>query len=86
MGHADHEISAAFSRFDRDGNQILDEDEQKRMKRELEEKRVCALHYYLQDKCDTFVPLSRVCMNECGQSCVLMIVITFVVRMLSALK
>ncbi|KAM3606549.1 uncharacterized protein V6R79_018486 [Siganus canaliculatus] len=39
MGHADHEISAAFSRFDRDGNHILDEDEQKRMKIELEEKR-----------------------------------------------
>lgn len=44
MGHADHEISAAFSRFDRDGNQILDEDEQERMKTELEEKRVCSLH------------------------------------------
>ncbi|XP_070834158.1 polycystin-2-like protein 1 [Chaetodon trifascialis] len=44
MGHADHEISAAFSRFDRDGNQILDEDEQERMKMELEEKRdaLCA--------------------------------------------
>ncbi|KAM9847493.1 polycystin-2-like protein 1 [Aulostomus maculatus] len=44
MGHADHEISAAFSRFDRDGNQILDEDEQERMKTELEEKRdaLCA--------------------------------------------
>lgn len=42
MGHADHEISAAFSRFDRDGNQILDEDEQERMKVELEKKRVCA--------------------------------------------
>ncbi|XP_056251997.1 polycystic kidney disease 2-like 1 protein [Seriola aureovittata] len=39
MGHADHEISAAFSRFDNDGNQILDEDEQQRMKIELEEKR-----------------------------------------------
>ncbi|XP_053292115.1 polycystic kidney disease 2-like 1 protein [Pleuronectes platessa] len=39
MGHADHEISAAFSRFDCDGNQILDEDEQERMKIELEEKR-----------------------------------------------
>ncbi|TNN34612.1 Polycystic kidney disease 2-like 1 protein [Liparis tanakae] len=39
MGHAEHEISAAFSRFDRDGNHILDEDEQRRMKRELEEKR-----------------------------------------------
>ncbi|XP_073338526.1 polycystin-2-like protein 1 [Pagrus major] len=39
MGHADHEISAAFARFDRDGNQILDEDEQERMKIELEEKR-----------------------------------------------
>ncbi|XP_062286585.1 polycystin-2-like protein 1 [Scomber scombrus] len=44
MGHADHEISAAFSRFDRDGNHILDQDEQERMKTELEEKRdaLCA--------------------------------------------
>ncbi|XP_069545902.1 polycystin-2-like protein 1 [Brachyistius frenatus] len=39
MGHADDEISAAFSKFDRDGNQILDVDEQERMKVELEEKR-----------------------------------------------
>ncbi|KAM4607907.1 polycystin-2-like protein 1 [Polymixia lowei] len=39
MGHADHEISAAFSRFDYDGNQILDHEEQEKMKRELEEKR-----------------------------------------------
>uniref|UniRef100_H3D6D3 Polycystin 2 like 1, transient receptor potential cation channel n=1 Tax=Tetraodon nigroviridis TaxID=99883 RepID=H3D6D3_TETNG len=39
MGHADHEISEAFSRFDRDGNQILDEEEQKRMKSDLEEKK-----------------------------------------------
>ncbi|XP_037533787.1 polycystic kidney disease 2-like 1 protein [Nematolebias whitei] len=39
MGHADHEISAAFSQFDRDGNQILDAKEQERMKMELEEKR-----------------------------------------------
>ncbi|XP_010792526.1 polycystic kidney disease 2-like 1 protein [Notothenia coriiceps] len=39
LGHADHEISAAFSRFDHDGNQILDKDEQKRMTIELEEKR-----------------------------------------------
>uniref|UniRef100_A0A671TRX7 Polycystin 2 like 1, transient receptor potential cation channel n=1 Tax=Sparus aurata TaxID=8175 RepID=A0A671TRX7_SPAAU len=45
MGHADHEISAAFSRFDRDGNQILDEDEQERMKIELEEKRVSELPF-----------------------------------------
>lgn len=45
MGHADHEISAAFSRFDRDGNQILDEDEQEKMKIELEEKRVCVIVY-----------------------------------------
>uniref|UniRef100_A0A8C5AP05 Polycystic kidney disease 2-like 1 n=1 Tax=Gadus morhua TaxID=8049 RepID=A0A8C5AP05_GADMO len=41
MGHADHEISAAFSRFDYDGNQVLDREEQERMKAELEEKRVC---------------------------------------------
>lgn len=40
MGHADHEISAAFSQFDHDGNQILDKDEQMKMKMELEEKRV----------------------------------------------
>uniref|UniRef100_A0A8C8SVD9 Polycystin 2 like 1, transient receptor potential cation channel n=1 Tax=Pelusios castaneus TaxID=367368 RepID=A0A8C8SVD9_9SAUR len=40
LGHADHEITAAFSRFDKDGNQILDEEEQKRMRRDLEEKRV----------------------------------------------
>ncbi|XP_076830252.1 polycystin-2-like protein 1 [Brachyhypopomus gauderio] len=39
MGHADHEISAAFSRFDHDGNQILDLVEQETMRRELEEKR-----------------------------------------------
>ncbi|MEQ2236306.1 Polycystic kidney disease 2-like 1 protein [Ilyodon furcidens] len=39
MGHADNEISAAFSQFDRDGNQVLDADEQMRMKIELEEKR-----------------------------------------------
>ncbi|CAL8257105.1 unnamed protein product [Lota lota] len=39
MGHADHEISATFSRFDYDGNQVLDQEEQERMKAELEEKR-----------------------------------------------
>ncbi|XP_050982365.1 polycystic kidney disease 2-like 1 protein [Labeo rohita] len=39
MGHADHEISATFSRFDQDGNQTLDKQEQERMKQELEEKR-----------------------------------------------
>ncbi|XP_026079715.1 LOW QUALITY PROTEIN: polycystic kidney disease 2-like 1 protein [Carassius auratus] len=39
MGHADHEISAAFSRFDQDGNQTLDKQEQERMKQDLEEKR-----------------------------------------------
>ncbi|XP_074855560.1 polycystin-2-like protein 1 [Carettochelys insculpta] len=40
LGHADHEITAAFSSFDKDGNQILDEEEQTRMRRDLEEKRV----------------------------------------------
>ncbi|XP_053730690.1 polycystic kidney disease 2-like 1 protein [Synchiropus splendidus] len=39
MGHDDHEITAAFSQFDRDGNQILDEEEQRKMKTQLEEKR-----------------------------------------------
>ncbi|NP_001239172.1 polycystic kidney disease 2-like 1 protein [Oryzias latipes] len=39
MGHTDGEISAAFSQFDRDGNQVLDAEEQERMKRELQEKR-----------------------------------------------
>ncbi|NXM84406.1 PK2L1 protein, partial [Oenanthe oenanthe] len=40
LGHADHEITAAFSRFDRDGNHILDEEEQQQMKHDLEAKRV----------------------------------------------
>uniref|UniRef100_A0A8C4P9Y3 Polycystin 2 like 1, transient receptor potential cation channel n=1 Tax=Dromaius novaehollandiae TaxID=8790 RepID=A0A8C4P9Y3_DRONO len=40
LGHADHEITATFSRFDKDGNQILDEEEQQQMKHDLEEKRV----------------------------------------------
>ncbi|XP_039770201.1 polycystic kidney disease 2-like 1 protein [Ornithorhynchus anatinus] len=39
LGHADHEITAAFTRFDRDGNRVLDEEEQKRMQCDLEEKR-----------------------------------------------
>ncbi|KAJ8248344.1 hypothetical protein GJAV_G00241000 [Gymnothorax javanicus] len=39
LGHADSEIAAAFSKFDHDGNQILDEEEQTNMKRELKEKR-----------------------------------------------
>lgn len=40
MGHSDHEISATFSTFDQDGNHVLDEEEQRRMKQELEAKRV----------------------------------------------
>ncbi|XP_063019699.1 polycystin-2-like protein 1 [Melospiza melodia melodia] len=40
LGHADHEITAAFSRFDKDGNRILDEEEQQQMKHDLEAKRV----------------------------------------------
>ncbi|KAM9364934.1 polycystin-2-like protein 1 [Pholidichthys leucotaenia] len=39
MGHADEEISAAFSKFDHDGNKILDKHEQEKMKIELEEKK-----------------------------------------------
>ncbi|OXB61354.1 hypothetical protein ASZ78_011976 [Callipepla squamata] len=39
LGHADHEITAAFSRFDKDGNHILDEEEQQQMKHDLEAKR-----------------------------------------------
>lgn len=40
LGHADHEITAAFCRFDKDGNHILDEEEQQQMKHDLEEKKV----------------------------------------------
>lgn len=40
MGHDDHDISEAFSRYDQDRNHILDREEQEKMKRELEEKRV----------------------------------------------
>lgn len=47
MGHADHEISAAFSRFDQDGNQTLDKQEQEKMKQELEEKRVCLIFCFV---------------------------------------
>ncbi|RMC11599.1 hypothetical protein DUI87_11720 [Hirundo rustica rustica] len=39
LGHADHEITAAFSKFDKDGNHILDEEEQQQMKSDLEAKR-----------------------------------------------
>ncbi|XP_075072553.1 polycystin-2-like protein 1 isoform X3 [Mixophyes fleayi] len=40
MGHDDHEITAAFSRFDQDGNRILDEEEQRKMRNILEERRL----------------------------------------------
>ncbi|XP_044540211.1 polycystic kidney disease 2-like 1 protein, partial [Gracilinanus agilis] len=43
LGHAKHEITevtAAFTRFDRDGNHVLDEEEQERMRQDLEEERV----------------------------------------------
>nr|XP_014341844.1 PREDICTED: polycystic kidney disease 2-like 1 protein isoform X2 [Latimeria chalumnae] len=48
MGHTDHEITAAFTRFDHDGNHVLDEDEQKIMQNDLEEKRV-ALNAEIQN-------------------------------------
>ncbi|PIO23463.1 hypothetical protein AB205_0175910, partial [Aquarana catesbeiana] len=38
MGHDDHEITIAFSKFDQDGNRVLDEEEQKQMRNILEEK------------------------------------------------
>lgn len=70
MGHADHEISEAFSKFDHDGNQILDEEEQKRMKSELEEKKVRA---HLQ---------KRIYMRQrrMSSSCVFMMFILFYVQ------
>nr|XP_010587368.1 polycystic kidney disease 2-like 1 protein [Loxodonta africana] len=43
VGHTEHEITeltAAFTRFDRDGNRILDEEEQAQMQQDLEEERV----------------------------------------------
>uniref|UniRef100_A0A8D0XYL2 Polycystin-2-like protein 1 n=1 Tax=Sus scrofa TaxID=9823 RepID=A0A8D0XYL2_PIG len=43
LGHTEHEImelTAAFTRFDQDGNRILDEKEQEQMQQDLEEKRV----------------------------------------------
>lgn len=46
MGHSDEEITAAFSRFDDDKNQVLDKDEQEKMILELEEKRVCIIYGY----------------------------------------
>nr|XP_054364315.1 polycystic kidney disease 2-like 1 protein isoform X1 [Mirounga angustirostris]XP_054364316.1 polycystic kidney disease 2-like 1 protein isoform X1 [Mirounga angustirostris] len=43
LRHAEHEITeltAAFTRFDQDGNHILDKKEQEQMQQDLEEKRV----------------------------------------------
>ncbi|XP_049710992.1 polycystic kidney disease 2-like 1 protein [Elephas maximus indicus] len=43
VGHTEHEITeltAAFTRFDHDGNRILDEKEQAQMQQDLEEERV----------------------------------------------
>ena len=40
MGHADFEIEALFSKFDVDGDRILNEEEVGRMKEELEEDEV----------------------------------------------
>ncbi|PNJ86951.1 PKD2L1 isoform 1 [Pongo abelii] len=43
LGHAEHEITeltATFTKFDRDGNRILDEKEQGKMRQDLEEERV----------------------------------------------
>ncbi|XP_048663097.1 polycystic kidney disease 2-like 1 protein isoform X2 [Marmota marmota marmota] len=43
LGHAEHEITeltAAFAKFDQDGNHILDENEQEQMRQDLEEERV----------------------------------------------
>ncbi|GAB1302455.1 Polycystic kidney disease 2-like 1 protein [Apodemus speciosus] len=40
LGHEEHEITAAFTRFDQDGDHILDEEEQEQMRQGLEEERV----------------------------------------------
>ncbi|XP_023444742.1 polycystin-2-like protein 1 [Dasypus novemcinctus] len=43
LGHAEHDITelmAAFTRFDQDGNYVLDEKEQAQMRQDLEEERV----------------------------------------------
>ncbi|CAK6436190.1 unnamed protein product [Pipistrellus nathusii] len=43
LGHKEHEITkltATFTRFDQDGNHVLDEKEQKQMQQDLEEERV----------------------------------------------
>ncbi|XP_074195299.1 polycystin-2-like protein 1 isoform X2 [Rhinolophus sinicus] len=43
LGHAEREITeltAAFTKFDRDGNRVLDEKEQEQMRQDLEEERV----------------------------------------------
>lgn len=40
LGHEEHEITAAFTRFDQDGDHILDEEEREQMRQGLEEERV----------------------------------------------
>uniref|UniRef100_A0AAX7TS99 EF-hand domain-containing protein n=1 Tax=Astatotilapia calliptera TaxID=8154 RepID=A0AAX7TS99_ASTCA len=59
MGHGDQEINAAFSKFDRDGNKILDKDEQRWMKAELEQKRVGQI-LNLTCECTYLILLTRV--------------------------
>ncbi|XP_078421465.1 polycystin-2-like protein 1 [Cetorhinus maximus] len=40
LGHSDQEIKDTFSKFDSDDNKVLDEEEQMRMRNELEEKKI----------------------------------------------
>nr|XP_045012360.1 polycystic kidney disease 2-like 1 protein isoform X3 [Jaculus jaculus] len=40
LGHAEHDLMAAFTRFDQDGNHVLDKKEQEQMRQTLEEERV----------------------------------------------
>lgn len=53
LGHAEREISelsAAFTRFDRDGDRILDEEEQAQMRQGLEEERVSRMVWWGRSK------------------------------------
>ena len=46
-GYADGEIEALFSKYDLDGDRVLDEDEQKKLQADLEEQKVYCYDYKL---------------------------------------
>ncbi|GCB68298.1 hypothetical protein scyTo_0015209, partial [Scyliorhinus torazame] len=67
LGHSDQEIKDTFSRFDSDDNKILDEEEQMKMRNELEEKKLAVLAENSDDLCAGFTKVNqKFCNNLLG--------------------